>query len=171
MSRFIGNRLHHGLRIGIARLTFTTAFTAITTTLTAFGTVTAFRAILAIALGLLCGGLGVELFVEIQRCISHLGLAIVTALIALATFTATAVAALGTVLALLLLWAVIALLLVWAMPWHALGVAALVLGQLQLMRKFVAAPVAKALQLSAFGVPLLVTGMMIAAFALRRMGE
>ncbi len=67
--------------------------------------------------------------------------------------------------------AVIALLLVWAMPWHALAVTALVLGQLQLMRTFVAAPVAKALQLSAFGVPLLVTGMMIAAFALRSMGE
>ncbi len=67
--------------------------------------------------------------------------------------------------------AVIALLLTWDKPWHALGVAALVAGQWQLMRRFVAAPVARALQLSAFGVPLLVTGMMIAAFALRSMGE
>lgn len=67
--------------------------------------------------------------------------------------------------------AVVGLLLVWDRPWHALAVVALVLGQLQLMRRFVAAPVARALQLSAFGVPLLVTGMMIAAFALRSMGE
>ena len=66
--------------------------------------------------------------------------------------------------------AVIALLLIWDRPWHALGVTALVLGQVQLMRYFVASPVARALRLSAFGVPLLVTGMMIAAFALRGMG-
>ena len=67
--------------------------------------------------------------------------------------------------------AVIALLLVWGKPWHALAVTALVIGQSQLMRRFVAAPVERALQLSAFGVPLLVTGMMIAAFALRSLGE
>ncbi len=67
--------------------------------------------------------------------------------------------------------AVVALLLTWDRPWHGLAVAALVLGQLHLMRRFVAAPVARALQLSAFGVPLLVTGMMIAAFALRSMGK
>jgi chlorophyll synthase len=53
---------------------------------------------------------------------------------------------------------------------HALAVAALVLGQLKLMQIFVASPVERALKLSAFGVPLLVTGMMIAAFALRATG-
>ncbi len=63
--------------------------------------------------------------------------------------------------------AVVGLLLNWDKPWHALAVTALVLGQIQLMRHFVASPVARALRLSAFGVPLLVTGMMIAAFALR----
>ncbi len=67
--------------------------------------------------------------------------------------------------------AVAALLLAWEQPWHALAVLALVAGQLLLMRRFIAAPVARALQLSAFGVPLLVAGMMIAAFALRGMGE
>ncbi len=66
--------------------------------------------------------------------------------------------------------AVAALLLRWDQPWHALAVLALVVGQSVLMRRFVAAPVARALQLSAFGVPLLVAGMMIAAFALRGMG-
>ena len=67
--------------------------------------------------------------------------------------------------------AVAALLLSWGRPWHALAVLALVGGQSLLMRRFVMAPVTRALQLSAFGVPLLVTGMMIAAFALRSMGE
>ncbi len=67
--------------------------------------------------------------------------------------------------------AVIALLLVWGKPWHALSVLALVGGQARLMQRFVAAPVERALQLSAFGVPLLVTGMMIAAFALRSLGD
>lgn len=65
--------------------------------------------------------------------------------------------------------AVVALLILWQQPLHALAVAGLVLGQLQLMRRFTASPVARALQLSAFGVPLLVAGMMIAAFALRGM--
>ncbi len=66
--------------------------------------------------------------------------------------------------------AVIGLLASWDKPLHALAVVALVLGQLKLMQRFVAAPVERALQLSAFGVPLLVTGMMIAAFALRSLG-
>lgn len=65
---------------------------------------------------------------------------------------------------------VIALLLDWQRPLHALAVLALVLGQLKLMQRFVASPVERALQLSAFGVPLLVTGMMVAAFALRGLG-
>ena len=66
--------------------------------------------------------------------------------------------------------AVIGLLLAWQQPLSALAIVALVLGQLKLMQKFVASPVERALQLSAFGVPLLVTGMMVAAFALRAMG-
>ncbi len=65
---------------------------------------------------------------------------------------------------------VVALLLGWQQPLHALAVAALVLGQLKLMQAFVASPVERALKLSAFGVPLLVTGMMVAAFALRAAG-
>ncbi len=65
---------------------------------------------------------------------------------------------------------VIALLLAWQQSLHALAIVALVLGQLKLMQRFVASPVERALQLSAFGVPLLVTGMMVAAFALRTMG-
>ena len=65
---------------------------------------------------------------------------------------------------------VIGLLLAWQQPMSALAIMALVLGQLKLMQRFVASPVERALQLSAFGVPLLVTGMMVAAFALRAMG-
>ena len=65
---------------------------------------------------------------------------------------------------------VIGLLLAWQQPLSALAIVALVLGQLKLMQTFVASPVERALQLSAFGVPLLVTGMMVAAFALRAMG-
>jgi len=65
---------------------------------------------------------------------------------------------------------VILLLLEWQRPLHALAVLLLVLGQLKLMQRFVASPSEKALQLSAFGVPLLVAGMMVAAFALRGLG-
>ncbi len=46
----------------------------------------------------------------------------------------------------------------------------MVLAQIRLMQYFVANPIERALKLSAFGVPLLVTGMMVAAFALRSMG-
>ena len=62
---------------------------------------------------------------------------------------------------------VIALLLNWGKPLHALGIAALVIGQIVLMRGFLRAPVEKALFYSGFGVPLLVCGMMVSAFALR----
>jgi chlorophyll synthase len=62
---------------------------------------------------------------------------------------------------------VILLLLEWQRPLHALAVLLLILGQLKLMQRFVASPVERALQLSAFGVPLLVAGMMVSAFALR----
>jgi len=65
---------------------------------------------------------------------------------------------------------VILLLLGWQRPLHALSVLLLILGQLKLMQRFVASPAERALQLSAFGVPLLVTGMMVAAFALRGLG-
>ncbi|MFM7522668.1 MAG: chlorophyll synthase ChlG [Betaproteobacteria bacterium] len=65
---------------------------------------------------------------------------------------------------------VILLLLEWQRPLHALAVLLLVLGQLKLMQRFVASPSERALQLSAFGVPLLVAGMMVAAFALRGLG-
>jgi chlorophyll/bacteriochlorophyll a synthase len=63
--------------------------------------------------------------------------------------------------------AVIALLLHWGAPWHALAVAALLVGQGVLMRWFIAKPVERALYYSGFGVPLFVAGMMVSAFALR----
>ncbi len=66
---------------------------------------------------------------------------------------------------------VILLLLEWQRPLHALAVLLLILGQLKLMQRFVASPIERALQLSAFGVPLLVAGMMVSAFALRGLGE
>ena len=62
---------------------------------------------------------------------------------------------------------VIVLLLSWAKPWHALGLVSLVIGQLFLMRGFLRAPIEKALFYSGFGVPLLVSGMMVSALALR----
>ncbi len=65
---------------------------------------------------------------------------------------------------------VILLLLEWQRPLHALAVLLLILGQLKLMQRFVASPIERALQLSAFGVPLLVAGMMVSAFALRGLG-
>lgn len=65
---------------------------------------------------------------------------------------------------------VILLLLEWQRPLHALAVLLLILGQLKIMQRFVASPSERALQLSAFGVPLLVAGMMVSAFALRGLG-
>jgi chlorophyll synthase len=62
---------------------------------------------------------------------------------------------------------VIALLLHWGAPWHALAVAALLVGQGVLMRWFLHKPVERALYYSGFGVPLYVAGMMVSAFALR----
>lgn len=61
---------------------------------------------------------------------------------------------------------VVGLLLQWGQPWHAAGVFALVLAQLPLMLSFVRQPIQKALMLSAFGVPLYVSGMMVSAWAL-----
>jgi chlorophyll/bacteriochlorophyll a synthase len=65
--------------------------------------------------------------------------------------------------------AVIALLLSWGATLHAAIVAALVAVQVVMMRRFVAQPVARALWLSAFGVPLFVAGMLASALALRSM--
>ncbi len=67
--------------------------------------------------------------------------------------------------------AVILLLFSWNNIAQALVVFVLVLGQLQMMQRFVASPTERALKLSAFGVPLLVTGMMVSAFALRGLME
>ncbi|MFM8610941.1 MAG: chlorophyll synthase ChlG [Burkholderiaceae bacterium] len=63
--------------------------------------------------------------------------------------------------------AVIVLLLLWGQPVHAMGVAALLLVQLTMMRRFLAAVTERALWYSGFGVPLFVAGMMVSAFALR----
>ncbi len=62
---------------------------------------------------------------------------------------------------------VIALLLAWSQPLHAAAVAVLVVMQVRMMLRFVAAPRDKALWYSGFGVPLYVLGMMITAFAIR----
>jgi chlorophyll/bacteriochlorophyll a synthase len=62
---------------------------------------------------------------------------------------------------------VIALLVDWGQPLHAAGVGALLAVQLVMMRRFLAAPVERALWYSGFGVPLFVLGMLVSAFALR----
>ena len=64
---------------------------------------------------------------------------------------------------------VVSLLAGWGKPRHALAIAALVVVQALMMARFVAAPRARALFLSAAGVPFYVSGMMVAAFALRGM--
>lgn len=62
---------------------------------------------------------------------------------------------------------VIAMLVAWGTPWHAAGVAALLVAQGVLMAWFLKQPVQRALFYSGFGVPLFVSGMMVSAFALR----
>ena len=62
---------------------------------------------------------------------------------------------------------VIAMLLSWGQPWHAAGVAALLVAQIVMMVWFCAAPIQRALYYSGFGVPLYVSGMLVSAFALR----
>jgi len=62
---------------------------------------------------------------------------------------------------------VIALLLSWGATWPPIAIGGLVVAQLALMWRFLAAPVERALFLSAVGVPFYVWGMMVAAFALR----
>ncbi len=61
------------------------------------------------------------------------------------------------------------LLLNWALPWHALAVLALSLLQWPLMWRFMQQPVQRALHVSAFGVPLFVSGMMVSAWGLRQL--
>jgi len=65
--------------------------------------------------------------------------------------------------------AVLLLLAFWQLPWHALAVLVLTLAQWPLMLKFLQQPVARALHVSAFGVPLFVTGMMVSAWGLRQL--
>lgn len=62
---------------------------------------------------------------------------------------------------------VVALLLGWDRPLHAAGIGGLIGIQLWMMTRFVARPVERALWYSGFGVPLFVSGMMVAAFAVR----
>ena len=62
---------------------------------------------------------------------------------------------------------VVALLLRWSDWNYALAVLLLIYAQVPLMNRFMKDPVKQALGLSAWGVPLLVAGMMVGAFALR----
>ena len=68
-------------------------------------------------------------------------------------------------------WAVAILLLEWGSPNSALAVLLLSLCQLPLMLRFIQSPVEKALSVSAFGVPLFVSGMMVSAWSLRGLQE
>jgi chlorophyll synthase len=65
---------------------------------------------------------------------------------------------------------VLVLLLLWDKPTYAAAIAALMIGQIFLLRDFLKRPIQKALFYSGFGVPLLVSGMMVAAFAVNSMG-
>ncbi|MBI1250416.1 MAG: chlorophyll synthase ChlG [Alphaproteobacteria bacterium] len=60
---------------------------------------------------------------------------------------------------------VVALLSVWGAPWHALGVAAVLLAQLFAMRRLISDPAKYAPWYNATGVLLYVTGMLTSAFA------
>jgi len=68
-------------------------------------------------------------------------------------------------------WAVAALLVHWGSPNAALAVLLLTVAQLPLMVRFIQQPVEKALSVSAFGVPLFVSGMMVSAWSLRGLQE
>jgi chlorophyll synthase len=63
--------------------------------------------------------------------------------------------------------AVVGLLIAWARPWHAIFVAALIVGQFALMRRLLDDPRGLAPWYNGTGVVLFVTGMMVAAFAIR----
>ena len=62
---------------------------------------------------------------------------------------------------------VISLLLIWGRPWHALAVTAVLVAQFAAMRVLMRDPKGRAPWYNATGVSLYVSGMMIAAFALR----
>jgi chlorophyll synthase len=62
---------------------------------------------------------------------------------------------------------VVALLLYWGLLPYAVAVLLLSYAQTPLMMRFMRDPVGRALSLSALGVPLLVAGMMVSAFAWR----
>jgi chlorophyll synthase len=65
---------------------------------------------------------------------------------------------------------VVALLLAhWQLPWHATVVLVFAVMQGPLMAKFLRHPVECALHVSAFGVPLFVSGMMVSAWGLRHL--
>jgi 4-hydroxybenzoate polyprenyltransferase len=61
------------------------------------------------------------------------------------------------------------LLFSWQLPWHALAVLVLAVSQWPLMAKFLRQPVERALYVSAFDVPLFVSGMMVSAWGLRQL--
>ena len=65
---------------------------------------------------------------------------------------------------------VIALLLIWGRPWHALAITLLLLAQFWAMKTLLADPKGKAPWYNATGIGMYVSGMMIAAFALRSLG-
>jgi len=85
----------------------------------------------------------------------------------LGVFRAAQVACIAMVAAQLI---VVALLAWWGRPNHAIAIVGLVAVQTVLMRRFLKAPRQRALWLSGFGVPFYVSGMMIAAFAVRTLG-
>ena len=64
-------------------------------------------------------------------------------------------------------WVVVALLMQWGSSNAAFAVLMLSFAQLPLMLKFVQQPIERALSVSAFGVPLFVSGMMVSAWSLR----
>ncbi|WP_093037643.1 chlorophyll synthase ChlG [Roseovarius azorensis] len=66
--------------------------------------------------------------------------------------------------------AVIALLLGWDRPWHALAIGALLIGQFWAMRILLSDPKGRAPWYNGTGVLFYVSGMMVAAFALRMTG-
>lgn len=65
---------------------------------------------------------------------------------------------------------VVVLLLIWSKPNYAMVIVALILGQIFLLRDFLKRPIEKALFYSGFGVPILVSGMMVSAFAVNSLG-
>jgi chlorophyll synthase len=64
-------------------------------------------------------------------------------------------------------WAVVILLMQWGATNAALTVLMLSFAQLPLMFRFIQQPIERALSVSAFGVPLFVSGMMVSAWSLR----